>query len=289
MNEFRLWQPGRAEDDPTLQPYLPAVGSTLHYALLYQPARSRAQLRLVESLREILTRLPLTSSSPEVAHAQLAWWYEALDSAATGSLLPRHPLLEALAPGFVSDPALAPAFRTLIEGIAKVQATTRFESVAAREQVWCELHGPLWDAHARLCGINAPEAQHAVRRLGGILALAEALLDLRRTIGAGLAFICRDRAPDTAALADGAHDAEWFAALARLEIPALVQELTIGLAGLPQSVALRRALRVQRVLVSVAQAALVELAREGGRVWEQRVDLTPVRKLWRALCVRVAG
>ena len=289
MNEFQIWQPGRAEDDPTLQPYLPAVGSTLHYALLYQPATSRAQVRLVESLREILTRLPLTSSSPAVAHAQLAWWHEALDTAATGGLLPRHPLLEALAPGFAGDPTLAPAFRALIEGLAKVQATTRFESVTVRQQVWSEIHGPLWDAHARLCGIDAPEARHAVMRLGGTLALAEALLDLRRTIDGGLAFICRDREPDPAALADGTHDAAWFAALARLEIPALAQDLAAGLAALPQSRASRRALRVQRVLVSVAQAALVELAREGGRVWDLRVDLTPLRKLWRALRVRVAG
>lgn len=289
MNEFQIWRPGRAEDDPTLQPYLPAVGSTLHYALLYQPEKARAQVRLVESLREILTRLPLTSSSPEVAHAQLAWWHAALDTAASGGVLPRHPLLEALAPGFRIDPALAPAFRALIEGLAKVQATTRFESVAAREQVWSEIHGPLWDVHARLCGIDSPEARHAVMRLGGTLALAEALLDLRRTVGGGLAFICRDREPDPAAFTGGINDAEWFAALARQEIPALAQDLAEGLAALPQSRASRRALRVQRVLVSVAQAALLELAREGGRVWELRVDLTPVRKLWRALRVRAAG
>ena len=281
------WTPGLALDDPKLRDFLPAAGSALHYALLYQPPESRDRLRVVETLRQNICSLPFTSSNAEVAHARLGWWYENLSAGVDAMPAPGHPLLRALQPGFAADPHLRPAFVSLIEGIARLQNTGRFASVEERTAAWHATHAPLWQVHARLCGFDDARSMHAIGQLGTSLALAETLVDLRRGVRGDLAFVCRDREPDAADAGAGTSDADWYAALARLELPALTASLHRGLAELPTRREARRRLRALRVMAALTLDTLTELARAQARVWEMRVELTPLRRLWRAWRVRL--
>lgn len=281
------WTPGLAEHDPTLRAFLPAAGSALHYALLYQPAESRAPLRVVEALRQILCSLPFTSSNAEVAHARLAWWYENLSPAEDTTRDPGHPLLRALQPGFAQDPALRSAFVSLVEGLARLQAAGRFATAAERSDAWRAAHAPVWHAHAKICGFDDARTLHVISTLGTAIALGETLVDLRRAVQGELGFICRDREPDATDAGAQTSDALWYAALARRELPELTATIEQGIRALPATRHERRRLRALRVMAALTLDTLYELAQEQGRVWEMRVELTPLRRLWRALRVRV--
>jgi phytoene synthase len=281
------WVPGLALEDPRLREFLPAAGSALHYALLYQPAESRDRLRVVEALRQNICSLPLTSSNAEVAHARLGWWYENLSTSGDTTSGPGHPLLRALQPGFAADPTLRPAFVSLIEGIARLQAAGRFANIAERTAAWHSTHAPIWHVHARLCGFADARIANIISQLGTAIALAETLVDLRRAVRGEIAFVCRDREPDSTDAGLQTSDAQWYAALARRELPELTAMIHRGVAELPAPRGERRRLRALRVMAALTLDTLTELGREQGRVWEMRVELTPLRRLWRAWCVRV--
>ena len=281
------WSPGLAESDPILRPFLPATGSPLHYALLYQPAESRARLRVVEVLRATLCSLPFTSSNADIAHARLSWWYEHLSMPGDTGQAPGHPLLRALQPGFAEDPALRPAFVSLVEGIARLQAHGRFANATERAAAWHSTHASVWHAHARICGFDDASTLEAVGRIGTAIALGETLIDLRRAVRGELAFICRDREPELPTTGAEASDALWYAALARRELPELTASIVDTLRALPAPRRARRRLRALRVMAALTLDTLAELAAEQGRVWEMRVELTPLRRLWRAWRVRV--
>ena len=281
------WVPGVALDDQRLREFLPTAGSAWYYALLYQPAASRDRLRVVEALRQSICSLPFTSSNAEVAHARLGWWYENLVASERSTQAPAHPLLRALQPGFAVDPALRPAFVSLIEGIARLQTTGRFANGTERMTAWQATHGPMWEVHAQICGFSDPKILNAISQLGTTIALAEALVDLRRAVRGELAFVCRDREPAGSDAGLQSSDAQWYAALARREIPELAARLDRGVTELPTLHGAQRRLRALRVMAALALDTLAELAREQGRVWDMRVELTPLRRLWRAWRVRL--
>lgn len=262
-----------------LQEWLPAGGSDLYYALLYAPAALRPTLTLLEAFRRHVVNVPLTCSNPDIARAKLAWWHGELHAfAATGS---QHTLLRALAPLAAHDTALQPALFAVVDGSANLLDSPRFADAAARRAAYTGVHGPLWQVHARLCGLTAPSHAAALCRLGVAVELTHGLRDLRRVIAAGITWLCRTHEPPSRA---ETADADWYAAVAAREVAYLREELAQARAALPRTRACRPAL----VLGDLAETLLGEIAADGCRVWERRIDLTPLRKLWHALRVRSA-
>lgn len=263
-----------------LAEWLPPVGSDLYYALRFVPLAHRGPLTLLEAFRQLLTGLPLGCSNPDVARAKLAWWHgelHALDPARS-----QHALLRALAPHAATDPALVPALFAVVDGTAALLDQSRFEDVEARHACYARVHAPLWRVHARWAGVSDEQVCTAMAELGVAVELAYGLRDLRRLVDAGLAWVSRDREP---AVPSATADAEWYAALAQREVPHLRATLDAARARLPT---LGPHARVVLVRADLAGVLLDELAADGCRVWERRIELTPLRKLWRALRVRSA-
>lgn len=269
--------------DSTLAEWLPSPGSDLHYSLLYAPSALRAPLMHVEAFRRHLVALPLDCSNPDIARAKLAWWHAEIHT-----LDPRrspHALLRALAPLVAAVPALPSALFALVDGHGRLFDLARFDDAHARAATYARLHGPLWRVHGALCGLREESALEALAELGTTLELVYGLRDLRRVTRAGLAWLCHAHVP---AQDRAMADADWYAEVARREIPFLRDALAHARERLPNRGPDARTLRTALVLADLADRLLQEIADDGARVWERRVDLTPLRKLWRALCVRSA-
>ncbi len=262
----------------------PPPGSELYYALLFLPSEIRHEVTLLETFRRLIVTLPYHCSNRDIARAKLAWWHGELHTLQSADS--RHAMTRALVPLVARDPPLVTALFALVDGVAELLDATRFATAEARRECYTRVHGPLWVAHVRCCGVtNAPESV-ALRDLGVALELAYGLRDLRALVRAGLTWLCRSHEPTL--LAGTENDADWYAAVAAREVPYLGDALHAAQAALaPQN---RRApsLRALHVLSDLALATLDEIAADGYRVWERRVEITPLRKLWRALRIRSA-
>jgi phytoene synthase len=195
---------------------------------------------------------------------------------------PAHPLLQAVAPLAIEDPDLPAALFAVNDGIATLLDLPRFADTTEREAAYDAVHGPLWALHARWCGVTAGPALAICRRAGVLIELARALCELRRVVGGGVAWLCRSHEPQT----PGLGDADWYAEVAAREIGGLLPALAASARAVDGLSDRRAALRPLRVLLDLSSLTLQEIAADGYRVWERRIELTPLRKLWRALRIR---
>lgn len=269
--------PDAAADAP-LADYLPRPGSDLYYAQRYAPPATRARLARLEALRGEIARVPANCSNAEIAQAKLAWWREEIARLVDGS--PRHVLTRALTTELATLPALPAAALALVDGTAALLVSPRHPTRAARLAAIDAAHGPLWElVNAATATIDAAAARHA-RLLGSRVEEAYALRDTRRIVHSGAALLAEDTVQAVERrLSSTLDDAEWYAQVIAVDVAACREALAAGLAALPA----RRQLRPLATLTRLALATLDEVAADGCRVWERRVELTPLRKLWIAL------
>jgi 15-cis-phytoene synthase len=271
-------------DAVALRELLPQPGSELYYALLFLPVEIRHEVTLLETFRRHIVTLPYHCSNHEIARAKLAWWHGELHT--LESATSRHAVTRALAPLVAREPLLTAALFALVDGVVELLDTTRFATAEARRECYTRVHGPLWVTHAGFCGVTNGSELTALRDLGVALELAYGLRDLRSLIRAGLTWLCRSHEPKLVGLTE--NDADWYAAVAAHEVPYLRDALHAAQAALTPQIRRAPSLRALHVLSDFALVTLDEIAADGYRVWERRVEITPLRKLWRALKIRSA-
>lgn len=262
-----------------LADYLPRDGSDQYYAQRYAPAALRPSLALIEALRGEIARVPTSCSTPEIAVTKLAWWREEIARLAAGT--PRHVLTRALTPMLDSLPTLPAAAGALIDGLGALLDATRHPTRDARIAAFDAAHGPLWEIVNALGTELDDAARRHARLLGSRIEEAYALRDTRRVVTSGLALLAQDSVTAVERALAGARlaDADWYARVIAVDIAASRAALTNGLSTLPARARLRPLATLTRLVI----ATLDEVTHDGCRVWERRVELTPLRKLWIAL------
>lgn len=259
-----------------LASWLPAPGSDLYYAHLYAPVPARERLAAIAALRAVIAEIPATCSAPTIALPKLAWWRDEMGQLERGT--PRHVLTRALAG---ADPALPEAGLALITGIEARLGAPAFVSRDARHAVWLACHGPLWRCALRRCAPDASDVPGEALALAARVEEAYALRDVRPLSRGGLQLLSEDSvaSAQTRLGARPTDPGEWHAAVLREDVLAVQAALDAGLQRLPA----RRQFRPLATLARLALATLGEIAASDFRIWEARIELTPVRKFWLAL------
>ena len=259
-----------------LASWLPAPGSDLYYAHLYAPAAERETLAALAALRAVIAEIPATCSAPTIALPKLSWWRDEMGQLARGT--PRHVLTRALQG---CDPDVPAAGLALISGVEALLGAPPFASRAARHAALLASHGPLWACALRRCAPATASVPAAALALAARVEEAYVLRDARPLRDGGLQLLSSDSEAAAAqrlgSLPGAAGD--WHAAVLREDISDLRHALAMALAALPE----RRVWRPLATLARLALATLDEIARSDYRVWESRIELTPLRKLWLAL------
>lgn len=265
--------------DTAAADYLPRPGSDLYYAQRFVPSPLRLRLALLEALRGEIARVPASCSNPAIAVTKLAWWREELARLAAGQ--PRHALTRALLPWRAGRKALPAAAMALVDGLTRLVEGVRHPDRAARFAAFDAAHGPLWELGNALCAPLDTAGVRQARLLGSRIEEAYALRDTRHFIASGAALLAQDSVTAMEQAAAGARfdDADWYARVIAIDVAACRTALAAGLDALPA----RRALRPLATLARIALATLEEVSADGCRVWERRIELTPVRKIWIAL------
>ena len=279
-------------------------GSAAYYALRFAPARLRDDLATCHGWRHVLRAIPDEVTDPGVAAAKLAWWRDELRRCFEGA--GRQPAADPGAPPHAqpaSPSAGQPPIHPLGERLASLIARTGLpvkpfldmawstEAVLARrwpkddaELAACNAQdlGALFELELRLQAPRGSEpdapAIARARRLGAYCAQVEQLRDAGLLLRRGrIGFVPESRARaagitrETLAAPDGRHHLPRLAAdMAAAARDARTRE---PLDGLPASI---------RIRVDLDDRLLAELEATGFDLVDQRIALTPIRKLWHA-------
>ena len=266
----------------------PQPGSDFYYASLYLPPAIRHEVNVLEACRREVARIPQTVSDRGVAHVKLAWWRDEFERLKHSS--PRHQITRGLAALAATNPDLIDIFGNLVE---RVEASLSAPKLASRESVMDairDLYGDIFRQFVLRSGTYDLDTVTRLVDLACCIERAYELMNLRQHRRGGVMFLSQEVLARHRLSVDGVRQAASSAEIRDLlldELDNASQALHTAWAGLPR--ALRREQRLLCTLARILQRVLQLTLDDDCPVLEQRIELTPVHKLWLAWRTRVFG
>ena len=254
-------------------------GSSFHYSFrLLDPARRAAITALYAFCREV-DDIVDEVADPSVARVKLAWWRTEIERIYGGA--PQHPVAQALAPVVQRYRLPQAHLQAVIDGMAMDLEKTRYLDFAELE-VYCDrVAGVVGLMSAEIFGYELPETRDYARDLGIAFQLTNIVRDVGEDARRGRIYLPQeDLARFGVQVSDviKARATPAFAELMAFEVNRAREWYGRALAKLPARD--RRAQRAGLAMAAIYQTLLEEIARDGYRVLDRRIALTPVRKLW---------
>jgi phytoene synthase len=253
-------------------------GSSAYYSVRFAPPGQRDDLAALLGWRHLVRSVVDEVSDRGVAARKLEWWNEELERIVAGT--GRHPLGMPL--GLLIAQAELPRqpFVDIVLGTEAILADRRVRDVAALAALTDLDLGALFALFARAHGESSPTGLAAARRAGSYCGLVELVRDSGRLLR-------RDRCgflPEDRLNRHGLSQTDRQPTKIRKHLAALLDDLSEDLnrhrAGLSHD--LLRLPAVIRIRVRLADRLLAEIAASNFQVADQRIALTPIRKLWNA-------
>ncbi|WP_087687132.1 presqualene diphosphate synthase HpnD [Pandoraea sp. PE-S2R-1] len=256
-------------------------GSALYYALLQLPPSKRDAAYAVHAFCQEIADIHSAVHDPGVAHAKLDWWRQELTNLFAGK--PVHPVTRALAP-VVKDTGLSrTAFDAVLHGAEMDLSQMRYLDFAGLNHYCDAAGGAPAELASHVYGFDDAQTPSAARALGHAIALARRVTEAGVDARAGYVYFPIDelqRFGVTAAdIQNGKYSPE-FLALMKFQDARARKAIREAMAAIP-----KRDRRKQKPLLALAAlqlALLDEVAASDYQVLHQRIDLTPLRKFWRA-------
>ncbi len=250
------------------------LGSSTYYSIRFSPTARRDDLAILAAWRHQVRAILMEVSDPGVARLKLQWWLEDLEKPLDGR--PSHPLSQAVRAVVSQHQLPLGPFLQIAEQVEEEILRRRLPDLGALTRACDADLGALFELMAACQGLTSPENIASVRALGTFCALVYRIRDSGWLARQGRAPIPMDLlAPQNLtpeALRQGPHRArlpEWLPELAR-QAQAL-QARSSHTRTLPPFARART-----RILASL----LREIEALSFQVADQRLSLTPPRKLW---------
>jgi len=256
-------------------------GSNLHYACLYVAAGERRRLYVLHAAARMLEESVTDSDDPGVARLRLQWWGERLHRGE--HVDSDHPLLRAWAGLDAGERPTARELDAMLAGREALLAPAQpgdFHQLLLRHR---DTGGALW--RWSLPAGETPDAATlaAAEALGCAVEVLRALQRLHRDARRGRLWLPADLLAACGAEAERLRPGHAGPGEARLQ-QALVEALHRHVRDVQRHFDTdtdRRHLPC-RIMLRLLEATCTEIARDGYRLTEHRLALTPLRKLWLA-------
>jgi len=255
-------------------------GSASYYSLRFAPAGLRDDLASLHAWRRQMRDILDQISDGGVAAAKLAWWREELQRTFDGA--PTHPLMARLAT-VIRRLALHPKPFLDMAWSAEAALTHHWPRDFNELSAWAAQDlGALFELMLQVYsgaeGSPDPARIATARRLGAYATLVYQIRDSGWLLRRGrFAFVPTDRLqslglkPDDLTLSAGRH-----------RLPRLLSELAGQARALRADIEPTTLPAAIRIRVRLLDLLLAELESAGFDLADQRIGLTPVRKLWHA-------
>ena len=265
-----------------------ASGSSFYYAFLFLPRDRRAAITAFYAFCREVDDVVDEVSDPGVAATKLAWWRTEVAAAFAGK--PTHPVMRALMPHAKTFGIEAEHLLAVIEGCEMDLQQTRYLDFPGLQRYCHLVAGVVGEVSARIFGQTDPRTTEYAHKLGLALQLTNIIRDVGEDAMRGRIYLPVNELQqfDVKAheILNRVHS-DRFEALMRFQAERARGYYAEALALLPD--ADRRAQKPGLMMASIYRTLLSEIEDEKFKVLDQRIALTPLRKLWLAWKVQALG
>ena len=254
-------------------------GSSFYYSFLFLPPdRRRAITALYAFCREVDDVVD-DVADPDIARNKLAWWRQEIVAAFAGTA--QHPVAQALQPVVAVFRLPQEHFQAVIDGMAMDLDRNRYLDFADLERYCHCVAGVVGLMSAEIFGSTDPSTQQYAHDLGIAFQLTNIIRDVGEDARRGRIYLPQDELArfDVAPSALLKHEApSTFRALMAFQMKRAREWYGRALGALPAQD--RAAQRPGLIMAAIYRTLLDEIERDDYRVLNQRIALTPLRKLW---------
>jgi phytoene synthase len=254
-------------------------GSSFYYSFLFlPPERRRAITALYAFCREVDDVVDECSDA-SLAAAKLAWWRQEIATLEAGT--PQHPVTQALGPLAGTYEITVARLGEIIDGMEMDLRQVRYADLAALERYCYHVAGVVGLLAAGIFGYANPRTLDYAQALGTAFQLTNIVRDVGEDARKARIYLPLDelaRFGVPAADVLNRRHTPAFAQLMAFQVERAEARYAQALALLPPEDA--RAQRPGLVMAAIYRTLLGEIRRDGYRVLDHRVALTPIRKLW---------
>jgi phytoene synthase len=254
-------------------------GSSFHYSFRLLPAARRTAITALYAFCREVDDVVDEVADPGVARVKLAWWRTQIEAIYDGE--PQHPVARALVPVVRAYPIAKSELQTVIDGMQMDLDQVRYVDFAELETYCHRVAGVVGLMSAAIFGYEDPATRDYARDLGIAFQLTNIIRDVGEDARRGRIYLPQDElARFGVAPSDvlRARHSDAFVALMRFQVERARAWYDRALARLPARD--RRAQRAGLAMAAIYRTLLEEIARDGYRVLDRRIALTPLRKLW---------
>lgn len=263
-------------------------GSSFYYSFLFlPPERRRAITALYAFCREVDDTVDECTDA-QVAQAKLIWWRQELLAMQAGN--PTHPVTQALQPHLQEFAIENKHLLAIIDGMGMDLEQTRYLDYPALQRYCWHVAGAVGILSAGIFGCTRPETLEYAEKLGLAFQLTNIIRDVGDDARKGRIYLPISELQQfhvTAADILNARHSENFEKLMQFQAQRAQAQYDAAFAALPAED--RRAQRPGLIMAAIYRATLNEIERDGFHVLNQRISLTPIRKLWLAWKTYVFG
>jgi phytoene synthase len=254
-------------------------GSSFYYSFLFlPPERRRAITALYAFCREV-DDIADEVSDAGVARAKLAWWRTEVANLFAGH--PQHPVTHALAPFVAAYGLDAARLNEVIDGMEMDLVRHRYADFESLRLYCHRAAGVVGQLSASIFGFANPSTAEYAESLGIAFQLTNIIRDVGEDARRDRVYIPGEELARFGLTAEdiiARRGGEAFTMMMATQADRAEAWYDRAFAQLaPED---RRSQRPGLIMAAIYRTLLDEIRRDGFRVLEQRIALTPVRKLW---------
>ena len=265
-----------------------ASGSSFYYAFLFLPPRRRAAITAFYAFCREVDDVVDEVTDPGVAATKLAWWQQEVGRAFGGT--PQHPVTKALLPLVAEFGIEARHLLAVVEGCQMDLTQSRYLDFPALERYCHLVAGIVGEVAARIFGQVDPATTAYAHKMGLAFQLTNIIRDVGEDAMRGRIYLPISELQRFDVKAHELlqrQDSERFRALMAFQAERAHALYDEALALLPAVD--RRSQKPGLMMASIYRTLLREIERDRFQVLQQRVALTPLRKLWLAWKMQALG
>ncbi|MDB5858416.1 MAG: squalene synthase HpnD [Ramlibacter sp.] len=265
-----------------------ASGSSFYYAFLFLPPPRRAAITAFYAFCREVDDVVDEVSDPHIAQTKLAWWQSEVAQSFQGN--PTHPVMKALLPSVPTYGIAQEHLQSVIRGCQMDLEQTRYLDFAGLQRYCHLVAGVVGEVAARIFGQTQDATTAYAHRMGLAFQLTNIIRDVGEDARRGRIYLPVNELQQFDVKAHEVLQrvhSDRFIALMKFQARRAHALYDEALALLPAED--RRAQKPGLMMASIYRTLLREIEAEDFRVLDQRISLTPVRKLWLAWKVQALG
>lgn len=256
-------------------------GSSFYYSFLFlTQERRRAITALYAFCREVDDTVD-ECTDQSVARIKLAWWRTEVSKMYEGT--PSHLVMKALQPHVAVYKLEQKHLQAIIDGMEMDLDQSRYLDYPALQRYCWHVASVVGILSASIFGVTNPRTLEYAEKLGLAFQLTNIIRDVGEDARKGRIYLPINELQQfgvTAADLLNARHSDKFEALMRFQVARAYKMYDEAMALLPKED--RRAQRPGLMMAAIYRTVLDEIERDNYQVLNQRISLTPIRKLWLA-------